>query len=219
MKNIYQIGVGLFSFVMLISFNSMAQTQAFHKGSLLLSVSEGTTIGNYSTSSDDTKKHTKCKKGDRDPFVIEYGLSNRWGIGLSSGTDLFRVNPSEFYGFRTSSNIVKATTSEFTFDGNYHVFANKRLDLSVFASLGMFSVTIKGNDSDNFYNYTAKGNIVRMGTRARYYFCKRLGVFGMVSSYYGNCSPKNVTGNTVGKNYSTIISGAAIEGGFCYRLF
>ena len=218
MKKIYQISIGLFSFVILMSFSSMAQTLAFHKGSLLVSLSEGHTAGSYSTTDDShtTKKH--CN-GDRDPIIIEYGLSNRWSIGLTSGNDIFKVNPSEFYGFHTSTNSVKASTGEVTVDGNYHVFVNKRLDLSVVASLGMFSVTIKGNDKDYFYNYTSTGNIIRVGTRVRYYFAKRFGVFGMISSYSGVCSTKNVKGNTVGNNYSTTITGAAVEMGLCYRFF
>jgi hypothetical protein len=59
--------------------------------------------------------------------------------------------------------------------------------------------------------------MARTGLQVRYYFLKRLGAFGMISSYYGNSSPKDVKGNTVGANYSTKISGSSIEAGLCYR--
>jgi hypothetical protein len=59
---------------------------------------------------------------------------------------------------------------------------------------------------------------VRYGTRARYYFYKRLGAIGMISSYAANCSPKDIKGNTEVKNYSTSIKGIAIEMGLCFRI-
>lgn len=199
-----------------------AQAQAFRRGSLLVSISEGSTWSNYSTtdlSAPKPKPRTQCIYGVRDPFFIEYGISNRWSLGMSSATDVFHVNPHDFYGTRSDkANTVKSSTSEFTFDGNYHVFVGKRLDLSVFASLGIFSMNIRENQNDVNYTYTSKGNSIRVGTKVRYYFLKRFGAFGMISSYAANTSPKGVKGNTFGNTYSTSLNGFAIEAGFCYRI-
>jgi hypothetical protein len=217
MKKNYKT-IGIVSFLLLICISVSAQAQAFRRGSLLVSVSEGSTRSNYTTRNITTSEtHTRCTPGVRDPFVIEYGISRRWGLGLTSGNDIFKVRSSP-YGLRTSGDLVTSKTNEFTFDANYHVFTNKRLDLSVFLSMGMFSVNMKGTDGDNSYNYTANGNIIRVGTRARYYFWKRLGAIGMISSYAANSSPKNVRGNTFGNNYSTSLNGITVEMGLCYRI-
>lgn len=202
--------------------SQITQAQSFRKGSLILSISEGHTLANYKTNDMSSgKKQTVANDviiGVRDPFVIEYGVSNRWSIGLSSGNDIFTINPSKYYGFNTSNNKVKSSTSEFSFECSYHVFVNKKLDLSVFASTGLFSINIKGNDNDIFYNHTSNGTIVRYGTRAHYYFFKRLGAVGMISNYLANSSTKDVKDNNIAQNYSTSINGIAIEAGLCFRL-
>jgi hypothetical protein len=220
MKKSYKIIAAVF----LVLFNLHVYSQAFRKGSLLVSISEGSTFTNYSTTDISAPKPVLVNQsyihGERDPLILEYGISNRWGFGMTMGTDNFKINPADFYGFPVSNNVVKSSSNEFTFDANYHVFVNKRLDLSVFTSLGMFSIAMKGNDNDISYNYNASGNIIRVGTRARYYFWRRLGAFGMLSSYSASCQPKDKDSrtNTVGKNYSTALNGLAIEAGLCYRI-
>lgn len=219
MKKIFTCSLSVL-FVLLIS--NLSYAQAFRKGSLIISISEGHTLANYRTNdiSGGTKKMVANDViiGVRDPLIIEYGVSNRWSIGLSSGNDIFSINPSRFYGFNTSDNKVKVSTSEFSFECSYHVFVNKKLDLSVFASTGLFSINMKGNDNDIFYNHTSNGTIVRYGTRAHYYFFKRLGAVGMISNYLANSSTKDVEGNNIAQNYSTSINGIAIEAGLCFRL-
>lgn len=229
-NNKINYGIALFAFSLLLSQVSKAQVlkvqgqTAFKKGCLLVSISEGVTSGIYSTSSAESGKAAKTQSeiitGERDPLIVEFGLTDRWGIGLTTGADIFKVSPSTFYGFRLQDNKdVTATTSEFTFDLNYHVFASKKTDISVFTSLGLFNVAFNGKNGDYNYNYRSNGSIIRIGSKIRYYFYKRLGAFGMVSYYTGTASPKNVKGNTVGNNISTTITGGAIEIGLCYRFF
>ncbi|MCW3085471.1 MAG: hypothetical protein JWP12_2837 [Bacteroidetes bacterium] len=230
---------------------SYAQKQkarlAFQKGSLMVSVSEGSTIANYKTNGTATSSastttgtyrstgapmpiddshptspscHHHCTDGTRDPFIIEYGITNKISLGITSGNDIFVVKPSAFYGFTLPEDqSVKVKTTELTFDGSYHFFVNRRLDLSAFAGLGHFSVNFNGKTASDAtaYNYTANGSIARGGLRVRYYFLYHLGVFGQISTYSGKCSPKNVKGNTVATDYTTKISGNAIEAGLCYR--
>lgn len=219
MKKNYSI-LSVFIFLFFIG-NYNASAQAFRRGSLLISVSEGSTWANYNTRNigqANSVAYHKCIDGVRDPLIIEYGITNKWSFGLSTGTDFFYINPSKAYDFRTSTNKVKASTSEFTFDANYHVFVNQRLDLSVFTSLGLFSISMKGQDNDFKYNYTSTGNIIRVGAKARYYFFRRFGAFGMMSSYLGTTNPKNIKGNTVASTYATNLNGFAIEAGLCYRI-
>lgn len=196
--------------------------QCYRKGSLLISVSEGSVFSNYTTNDISGSKpvlmHSQFICGDRDPLIIEYGLSKRLGVGLSAGTDIFKVNASEFYHTDAPGNTMKLFTNELTIDVNYHVFVNKRLDLSVFLSTGLFSVNYTNKQSDVNQQYNASGSILRFGTKARYYFWKRLGAFGMVSSFTGTASPKQVKGNTVAQHYSTSLDGVAIEAGLCFRI-
>lgn len=214
--------LSIVAFTLLFGTQFSASAQAYKKGNLTISVSEGSTFANYSTTNEGGTKpvsvYNEGMPGVRDPFAIQYGVSNRWSIGLTSGNDIFTVNPSKFYGFTTSDNKVTVTTNELTFDVNYHVFVNKRLDLSVYASTGLFSISIKGNDGDKFYKHQSNGTIVRYGTKAHYYFFKRLGAVGMISSYLANSSPKDVKGNNEAKTYSTKINGVAIEAGLCFRI-
>ena len=230
-----------------LTFNTVMNAQCFHRGTLILSVSEGSTYADYktigtynslpspSTGSYRTMQgngeskptpvlhHAGCD-GTRDPFIIEYGITNRIGIGFTMGNDIFNLNPSEFYGFDNVNHQVKAKTSELTFDSNYHFFVNKRLDMSVCGSFGMFGVGFNGNYNNSNdspkYNYSSSGKLVRGGVRVHYYFAKRLGAFGMVSTFAGSSSPgKDATTNTVANNTTTKIKGQAIEAGLCFRLF
>jgi len=219
MKKLYAIVFGpLCSFLLM---GSDAAAQAFRKGSLLVSLTEGTTWSKYSTRNTNAGSdvmHSDNINGDRDPLTVEYGLSDKWGIGLNMGGDLFKVDPNKFYGFETSHHYVTAIMSEFTIDGNYHFFVTKRLDLSAFASVGVSSVSFKGNDGDHAYKYESGGLLGRTGMKAKYYFFRRLGATAMLSAFSTKCSTEDVKDNTVGQGYSTTIKGAALEFGLCYRI-
>jgi hypothetical protein len=208
--------------VNLLSFNSI-YSQAFHKGALLVSISEGSTKAKYSTSSNSSpsRQYSSEINGVRDPFFVEFGLCNRIGIGFSSGNDIFKVNSNEFYGFKTAHNLpLEVKTSEFTFDLNYHMFSNQKIDCSVYGSFGSFSVAFKESLGENKINYMAKGSIVRAGTKFRYYFWNRLGALAMLSWYSGNATkPTAQSKMPEGQNYSTSIKGVAMEVGLCFRFF
>ncbi len=229
MKKSYQIAFLLVSFFFFSTATSTLHAQAFRKGCLLLSISEGSTTAKYSTTNHNaagnteamaTQIHMADMDGVRDPLFLEFGLSNRWGIGLSSGNDLFTLNPQTYYGFkRSDGKSITAKTSEFTFDINYHFYTRKKVDLSVYTSLGSFGVAFSGKDGETAYNYNSKGGIVRAGIKARYYFWKRLGVMGMISTYSADASTDGLKGITVGNNTSTSIKGTALEFGLCFRFF
>ena len=191
--------------------------QAFRQGSLLISLSEGTSYTTYSTN-DGSFHYTDNVTGQRDPITVEYGLTNHWGIGLNMGGDIYNVNPAPYYNFQTANSTVKVKTSELTLDANYHFFTTRHFDLAAFVSLGPSSVFFSGNSDDHSYNYNSCGLLIRTGTKARYYITKRLGVTGMVSTFATQCSSQGGKGNTVGNNYNTTIKGSAIEFGPCYRI-
>lgn len=216
-KNILFVGALFFGIVTITK-----GQQAFRKGSLLLSVSEGNTWGNFSTSDvahpDGIHANPVHLHGCRDPFIVEYGLSNRWGIGFTMGNDIFKFNPTSLYHTDAAGVMAKASTTEFTFDCSYHFFIRKRLDFSAFGAMGPSSVLVNSGTCDATSQYKASGFLIRTGIRARYYFLKRFGVFAMVSAYASGFSPQGVKGSTFGASYNTGISGIANEFGFCCRL-
>ncbi|HWY98275.1 MAG TPA: hypothetical protein VNY36_04225 [Bacteroidia bacterium] len=194
-----------------------AQDLAFHKGSFQINVTEGTTYGNYGTQYVGGEAvgfgHIV---GCRDPFQLEYGISNKWGIGISSGADYYYLNPTQFYGFNVSNNQIKAFTTEFTIDGSYHFLVTRKLDIAAVLSYGSSGVSFKGTDAgDNAYSYTSTGGMLRLGIHGRFYF----GHFGIVAmgSVFSESSSPVVAKGEVGNHYSTSISGFAKEFGICYR--
>lgn len=195
-----------------------AMAQSFRKGTLLMAISEGETYADFSTrntaaSGDQKAVQKKHMCGIRDPFFFEYGITNRWGVGLSSGLDIFKVDKQTFYGMQGAGQ-VEVLAAEQTFDINYHLFSSKRFDLSLFGSAGMFNVSFK----DNSNRYKTFGGIVRTGTRARYYFYRNIGVLAMFSTYTASCTPKFNDETNVARKYNTTLSGCAIEFGLCYKL-
>ncbi len=196
-----------------------AAAQAFTRGSLLVSISEGSTHAHYTTEhTDDGTKTDQHINGDRDPLTIEYGLSRHWGIGLNMGGDVLHVNPSKFYNINDASTRTQVITSEFTIDANYHYFVTKRTDISAFGSAGLGGVRFKGRAGDAAYQYDAGGGILRIGTKVKYYIFKRVGVMAMLSAYTGAYSPEGDKENTIASRYHTNISGYAIEFGICGRI-
>ena len=214
----------LFSLITaLLAFGQVSEAQSFKKGSLLLSVSGGSTTATYSTENTQTGQNAFSRKMDgiRDPLFVELGIGKGWGIGLSSGNDLFSMSSKDFYGFRSDGDrLLDIKTSEFTFDLNYHLYSGRRTDWSVYTSAGTFGVDYKQQSGENTFNYSAKGGIVRVGTKLRYYFWKRLGALAMLSSYSGSAAPTRCPPTGAGvSNYSTRISGTALEFGLCFRFF
>lgn len=197
----------------------VAYAQSFHKGSLLVSLTEGATFANVHTQGPGVRDGgTVHINGDRDPLTLEYGISDRWGVGINLGGDILKINPSQLYGANTPTTRHDAIMSEFTFDIQYHFVSNKYLDASAFVSTGASNIILKGNEGDYAFQYIAKGSIMRTGIKARYYIGRRIGIMTMVSAFSTKYTTTAVEGNTFGDNYSTSIKGWAIEFGPCFRL-
>jgi hypothetical protein len=225
MNKKYTLLSGFSLLLFVFALPSLSLAQAFKRGSFVLSVTEGSTQSTYATGdispnpSAESPGNQLSETGQRDPLIIEYGISNRWGIGSSWGNDIYSVNPNTFYGFSNSGTNVKAKTSEYTIDGSFHFLVTRRADFALVASAGTFSVAMKGGNSDYSYSYNSNGALVRMGVRTRYYFWRRLGVTSMGTLFSGSASPKGVNDVTVGKTTATHIKGSSVEFGLCYRIF
>jgi len=196
-----------------------AQSLAFRKGSFQISVTEGNTFANYETQNDGNHYgEVQHIIGCRDPLQLEYGLTNHWGIGITSGADIYTIDPNKFYGLNVSNNQVKSITSEFAVDASYHFFVTRITDISAVLSYGGSTVTFKGNDGgDNPYSYNSSGNIVRCGLHGRFFVLGHFGIVAMFTAFSQTELPQ-VPKDYAGVRYSTTISGFAKEFGVCYRL-
>jgi len=210
---------GFLSITLIAVFAMSAKGQAFRKGSFDINLSEGSSYSTYTTNDviSGNKISSEHFTGCRDPLSIEYGISARWGIGLSSGLDLYTINPSSFYSCATSIHQVKSTSTDFTIDASYHIFITAKTDISLVGSFGGSSVSFKGTQSDYSYQYTANGGVLRLGVHARYYVLHHLGLLAMLSTFSTTNSPVGVKGNSGGPMYSTTIKGTSLEFGLCYR--
>ncbi len=232
----------VYSFIAFIALVSTATAQSrpsFRKGSLLVSVTEGATFTRFTTynrgaaatanrapltaTTEGVNTGTRDVindgnvNGDRDPLIIEYGVSNKVGLSLSMGGDVLNLNTGQYYDHSLPGK-TKAITSEVTADVNYHFFTTPRVDLSAFFSLGIASVMLKEQNTEHSYSYEATGGLSRLGARARYYITRRFGIVGMASVFATSLSSKDVTNNTMGAGYDTQIRGAAVEFGPCWRI-
>ncbi len=244
MKNYIVSIISLPSFLLMGNLSqAQAPNTAFHKYSLSLAVTGGSTRAEYSTrdnsgSGPSVLKNREGTRGAIDPFILEFGISNHFGVGFTTGGETYNVDANKFYDYRAidESRKLSSNTHYFTFDFNYHPYVTNRLDVSVFSGIGTLKVNIAdyptqynsdGTQNMNYStmcqapvnSYYAKGAIVRTGIKARYYFWKRLGVMGMVTTFSGIASPRNTGALTFGNNYSTIVTGFATEFGLCFRFF
>jgi len=194
--------------------------QSFSKGSLIVSLSEGTTYTHYVVT-DNTTNPGVAKdydlNGDRDPLIVEYGISKKWGIGILMGGDVFHINPSSYYS--VNSNDKKVIASELTVEANYHFYNTKKWDFAACLGVGVAGVDFNGILGDGTSTkYSAGGQIIRLSGKARYYLLKRLGIMGILSTYSESCSPCPETNNNFDKHTKTNITGVAYEFGLCYRI-
>ncbi|HXP51747.1 MAG TPA: hypothetical protein VN922_17455 [Bacteroidia bacterium] len=218
-----------------LSNSAKAQSTSFSKGSFLISVTEGSSWANYSTQTYGaaTGEGSGHIIGCRDPLTLEYGISNHFGIGITSGTDFYYINPNQYYGFETSNGQIKAFTKEFTVDLNYHFFVTRHFDLSGVVSYGGSTVSFSGNNgfytnTDTYrsndimangssnYNYNTKGGIFRAGFHGRAYI-GRFGFVAMITAFTETGTPQ-MPKNAPGIHYATTVSGLAKEFGFCFRI-
>lgn len=216
-----------------IGFSSFAQQKKFHRGAILVSLSEGRTSTFLHTEGTSNVPVDgvggQWQDGDRDPLTVEYGISDKLGLGFNLGTDILRVDPSKLFGFYTQSNSIQVFMSEMTADVHFHLVNTIKHDLSVFSSLGIASVDFSGNDYQNIYslpstevaqsthyNYHASGWIRRAGFKYKYYFGKRVGIMFMGSLFSANCTPEKKYLDQVAP-IQTQLKGGAWELGPCFR--
>lgn len=215
----------------ILLFNSDMYAQAFKKGAFLISISEGGVNAHYNTNNksivaNDINPETPTSSRDylsgiRDPLIIEYGITNRIGIGFAAGGDIWKIDPKK-YGINAPGEKINILTKEFTFDLSYHILVTRNVDWTIYGSIGGFSVLFNENFNGKEQNYYADGHILRTGSLIRYYVFKRWAVLGMVSLYDSKAAPKEerakIEENNLPHDYATRIKGWAFEFGISFRI-
>ncbi len=213
-----------------------AQTQplAFYKRCLVTSITGGPSSALYTTRTNDGRpSHSDRLTGSIDPIIMEYGITNRLGIGFSHGGETYYVNANDFYNanVQEGSEYMFSTTKYLTLDLSYHPFVTKRLDLALFTGIGYYNVSgscYNNNFDDKWsmpalYNYNGRGAVARVGVRSRFYLTKRFGVMGLLYAFNGYAKekqkPNTVSDAVNNSSYSTSLTGVGAELGICYRLF
>jgi len=211
----------------------IAQPLAFYKGCLATSITRGPSKALYKTVSDNNKQtHQDVLRGKIDPLIMEYGITDKVGVGFSLGGENYDVNTNDFYGTKlpTDKNIMTASTRYVTADVSYHPLVTKKIDVSVFAALGYYRVSGSiyqydycGYVGKNLFRYYGNGAVARTGVRTRIYLTKRMGLMAMVYAFNGIAKEKAksaaISDGATPARYTTSLAGAGLEFGVCYRIF
>jgi hypothetical protein len=223
--------------LLLIALGSRAQQselpKAFYKGCLVTSITGGPSRVLFTTFDNEGRKvNSDMSRGVIDPFIMEYGINDKLGVGFSRGGENYNINANKFYNADVSESdaMMMASTKYLTADLSYHLYSTKRFDVSLFGSLGYFKVlgdcyalSDTSCYTTSVYKYEGKGAIIRGGVRSRYYFSKRFGVMAMLYSFTGFAKEKRKPSdpsdavNTSG--YSSLLTGGGLEFGICFRIF
>src|SRR3954471_3779263 len=72
--------------------------RAFYKRCLVTSVTGGPSKVMFSTfDSDGNKVHSDIAIGRIDPIIMEYGITDKIGVGFSHGGENYNIDPNSFY--------------------------------------------------------------------------------------------------------------------------
>ena len=140
------------------SFSGYSQARAFRKHSFVVGISEGSTSAAYRTS--DVDKHPVAREhehGIRDPLTLEYGLSDRWGIGINIGNDIFLIDPVRFYGTDAAGNTNQTQVNFTVSDATAPTFANTTNSPNTTAAL---DPNKEVNITANVTDFTAVDSVV-----------------------------------------------------------
>jgi hypothetical protein len=208
--------------------------KAFYKRCLVTSITGGPSRALFTTYNDDgVKQNSNLETGRIDPFIMEYGLTDKIGVGFSHGGENYDIDANAYYkaNMPQDNKTMWASTKYLTADLSYHPYTTKRLDVSLFGSVGCFKVFGEiyqqnmdwCHPTDALYSYEGHGGIVRGGVRSRYYFSKRFGVMAMGYAFNGVAKekrkPSPITDQPNNSGNWTILAGAGMEFGICFRIF
>lgn len=222
----------------LLALGSSAQEKeilpkAFYKRCLVTSITGGPGKALFTTFNNKGEKaHSDLAVAQIDPLIMEYGLTDKIGVGFSKGGENYNIDANKFYNADISdgNQLMWTRTKYITADLSYHPYTSKRIDVSLVASAGYFNVTgdcYEYNEwsynSTPLFSYNGNGLVARGGLRGRYYFSKRFGLMALAYGFSGiakaKYQPSSISDQKNNSGYYTLINGCGLEFGLCFRIF
>jgi hypothetical protein len=123
------------------------------------------------------------------PIGFEYGISNKFGLGVELGfVNYFVDDSTENDDGTTSLNLTKTVKSvDFMIFCNYHLLNADKNDL--FIGLGIGGSNVVWNFKDSGYEYSGGGSIFKLYIKDRIFFSDNIGILfnlGYTGYVYNN---------------------------------
>ena len=196
-KTIYSLLI-ILSFLMM---NNNSNAQAFQKGNMNMDIGLGIGIYKTTTTFSFDFLGIPITLTDEDgavstmiPFTFEYGISNKFGLGVELGFVNYLVDDSTNNDDGTTTlNLTKSVKSvDFMILCNFHLLNSERNDL--FIGLGFGGSRVNWNFKDTGDEYSGGGSLFKLYIKDRIFFNDNVGIlfnFGYTGYFYGNMEATN----------------------------
>ncbi len=207
----------LLAIIVSLSITQNANGQAFEKGNLNADVGLG--IGAYSTVTTFTFDFfgTPITLTDKDgaastmiPVSFEYGISNKFGLGLQLGTSNYFID---------NEDSTETTESVKSFDWalkvNYHLLNADKNDLFIGLAVGGSSVKWLDMSGESF---TGAGSYASLYITDRIFFNDHIGIlFNLGYTAYNYSGLESSSNNTFIENFEWSLTGVNIGTGLALK--
>lgn len=193
--------------IMIVGQTQIANAQAFEKGNVNIDVGLG--IGIYKTTTTFTTPEfvflgftiPPQTFTDEDgagstmiPIGVEYGISNKFGLGVELGfANYFVEDSTENDDGTTTLNLTKTVKSvDFMIFCNYHLLNSDKNDL--FIGMGIGGSRVHWNFKDSGEEYSGGGSIFKLYIKDRIFFSDNFGILfnlGYTGYVYNNMEASN----------------------------
>ncbi len=215
MKNIFNKSI-LLVIISLSSTNLFSQ--AFEKGNW--NVDLGVDLGIYRTTSTYTTTlpffgtrtltETDGAASTLVPISVEYGLSNKFGIGVQLGIVNYFIDKKD-----STDNTESVKSVDFSILVNYHMLVTEKNDLMLGLALGGSSVNWINEDDSQF---KGTGSYVSLSLKDRLFFGEHVGmIFHLGYTVYNYTNIKNTSNNNFIEGFTWKLNGVNFGTGLALK--
>lgn len=110
------------------------------------------------------------------PLSVEYGISNKFGLGLELGFNNYAVDDStkDNNGNMVLNVTESVKSKDFALFVNYHLLNSDKNDLFIGLSLGVSSINWTFDNTN--YEYSGRGNLFKFYIKDRIFFSENIGI-------------------------------------------
>lgn len=209
--------------ISLFTLNFNVKAQSFEKGSFHIDL--GLSVGLYATSQTITQEvtffgFTQSETFDTTdatasfivPISLEYGISNKFGVGL----DL--TSNSHFIDEEDKDELNSVKSFDFGVRVNYHLLNSDKNDLMIGFGLGFSSINWDFNTASSslLENYSGSGGYWTIGITDRIFFSNHIGILFNLS--YKNYNYSNLDGDFSSEGQALVNSLGSFKQEFDWKL-